>query len=123
VLLGSQRRLDPAASWYGEGHALLSPSHPFTQASQMPVVPGRTTRLDIALLANFTQIPAGDRLQIVLTSQPPANFHTTLAPTPQELANLAGGVYTVERAASFVNLPLTSPAAFTTSPTNWGPAS
>jgi hypothetical protein len=123
VLLGSQRRLDPAASWYGEGHVLLSPSHPFTQASQMPVVPGRTTRFDIALLANFTQIPAGDRLQLVLTSQPPADFHTTLAPTPQELANLSGGVYTIERAASFVNLPLTSPGAFTTSPTNWGPSS
>jgi hypothetical protein len=123
ALLGSQRRLDPATSWFGEGHTLLSPSHPFTQASQKSVVPGRTTRFDIALLANFTQIPAGDRLQVVLTSQQPANFHTTLAPTPQELANLAGGVYTIDRAPSFVNLPLTSPGAFTTSPTNWGPSS
>jgi uncharacterized protein len=123
VLLGSQRQLDPATSWFGEGHTLLSPSHPFTQTSQRSVVPGRTTRFDIALLANFTQIPAGDRLQIVLTSQPPANFHTTLAPTPQELANLAGGTYTIERGPSFVNLPLTSPDKFTTSPTNWGPSS
>ncbi len=123
VLLGSQRRLDPATSWFGQGHTLLTPSHPFTQASQMPVVPGRTTRFDIALLANFTQLPAGDRLQVVLTSQPPTNFHTTLAPTPQELANLAGGVYTIDPAASFVNLPLTSAGAFTTSPTNWGPSS
>jgi hypothetical protein len=122
ALLGSQRQLDPATSWFGDDHKLLTPSHPFTQASQTAVVPGRTTRFDIALLANFTQIPVGDRLQIVITSQSPAGFHTTLAPTPQELANLAGGSYTIERGSSFVNLPLTSPGRFTTSAVNWGPA-
>ena len=95
VLLGSQRELDPAQSWYASG-LLLQPAHPFTQASQRAVVPGATTRYDISLLANFTLIPAGDRIQVVLTSQPPANFHAPLAPTPQELANLAGGSYTVD---------------------------
>jgi hypothetical protein len=78
------------------------------------------------LLANFTQIPGGDRLQVIITSQPPRNFHATLASTPPELDNLAGGVYTIARspeAASFVNPPLTSPEEFTTSPTNWGPPS
>jgi predicted acyl esterase len=124
VLIGSQRQLDPIQSWYGAGLALLQPSHPFTQASQRPVTPGATTRYDIAVLANFTEIPAGGRLQLVLNSQPPANFHMTLAPTPQQLANLAGGTYKIERsriAASLINLPLTSPGRFTTSPTNWGP--
>jgi hypothetical protein len=49
-----------------------------------------------------------------------------LAPTPQQLAHLAGGRYTVERgtlAASRLDLPLAPPDTFTTSPTNWGPPS
>lgn len=124
VLLGSQRQIDPWKSLYGNGNTLLQPAHPFTRASQRPVTPGKTTRYDISVLANFTQIPAGDRLQLVLTSTPPAGFHSSLAPTPQELANLAGGVYTIEHslsAPSSLNLPLTSPTAFTTSPTDWGP--
>lgn len=126
VLLGSQRRLDPASSWYGQDGVLLSPGHPFTQDSQQPVVPGRTTRYDIALLPNFTLIPAGARIQLVLTSQTPASFHSPLAPTPQQLAHLAGGRYTVERgtlAASRLDLPLAPADTFTTSPTNWGPPS
>ncbi|MFC1439813.1 CocE/NonD family hydrolase [Streptacidiphilus sp. N1-10] len=126
VLLGSQRALSPLTSWYGQGGTLLKPSHPFTQASSQPVTPGRTTRYDISLLSNLTDIPAGDRIQLVLTSQTPSTFHFPVAPTPQELANLAGGVYTVGYggpAASVLNLPLTSPDRFTTSPTDWGPAS
>ena len=46
--------------------------------------------------------------------------------TPQELANLAGGVYAVQHnrtAASVLNLPLAAPNRFRTSPVNWGPAS
>jgi predicted acyl esterase len=126
VLLGSQRKLDPGRSWYGTRGILLQPSHPFTKAAQQPVVPDKTTRYDISLLANFTRIDPGQRIQLVLTSQPPANFHSQLAPTPQELANLAGGVYTLQHngiAASTLNLPLASPDAFRTSPTDWGPSS
>jgi len=126
ALLGSQRQLDPRQSWYAAGHALLQPSHPFTATSQRPVVPGKITRYDIAVLANFTEIPAGGRLQLVLNSQPAAGFHLTLLPTPQELAGLAGGRYAIERsgiAASFINLPLTSAGGFTTSDVDWGPSS
>jgi predicted acyl esterase len=126
VLLGSQRKLDPAQSWYGRNGILLQPSHAFTRGSQQAVVPGRITRYDISLLANFTLIPAGDHIQVVITSQPPANFHLPLAPTPQELANLAGGTYAIENGgltASVLNLPLASPGRFTASPTDWGPPS
>src|ERR1700733_11972734 len=126
VLLGSQRKLDQGQSWYGQGSTLLQPAHPFTAASQQPVVPGRTTRYDISLLANFTLIPAGDRVHVVLTTQPPANFHAPLTPTPQELSSLAGGTYTVHSgaaAASVLDLPLASPSQFTASPVNWGPSS
>jgi predicted acyl esterase len=126
VLLGSQRTLDRAHSWYGRNGILLQPAHPFTRRSQQAVVPGRITRYDISLLANFTLIPAGDRIQVVLTSQPPANFHLPLAPTPQELANLAGGTYTIQSGgvtASVLDLPLASPGQFTASSTDWGPPS
>ena len=126
VLLGSQRALDPVQSWYGLGGTLIQPAHPFTQQSRQPVVPGRSTRYDISLLANFTLIPAGDRIQVVLTSQPPANFHAPLVPTPQDQAALAGGTYSIDYGAftaSALNLPLASPTRFTASPTNWGPSS
>jgi uncharacterized protein len=125
VLLGSQRAVDPSQSWYGTDGTLLVPAHPFTQASAQPVSPGAVTRYDVSLLSNFTLIPAGDSIQVVLTSQTPANFHTVLTPTPQENANLANGVYTIDYGAntpSAINLPLTSPTQFTASPTNWGPS-
>ncbi|GAA2484109.1 CocE/NonD family hydrolase [Winogradskya humida] len=121
VLIGSQRKLDPRISWYGSSHALLQPSHPFTKASRQPVTPGVTTRYDIALLATFALLPAGTRLQLTLTSQAPATFHLTLAPTPQQLSNLAGGIYTIEQ--SILNVPLADPALFHTSTTDWGPSS
>jgi hypothetical protein len=126
ILLGSQRQLDYAHSRYGTGGTLIQPSHPFTQASQKAVPIGQVTRYDLALLANFTEIGAGERIQVVVTSQTPAGFHATVAPTPQELINLAGGVYSVQRnrmAASVLNLPLAAPNRFRTSPVNWGPAS
>jgi predicted acyl esterase len=126
VLIGSQRRLDPETSWYGAGHALLQPSHPFTEASRQPVTPGVTTRYDIALLANFAELPAGSRLQLQLNSQAPTTFHLPLAPTPQQQASLAGGLYTVELsrdAPSFINVPLAAPGMFRTSGTDWGPSS
>ncbi|MER7182090.1 CocE/NonD family hydrolase [Streptomyces hyaluromycini] len=126
VLLGSQRAVDTEQSWYGANGTLLKPVHPFTQASQRPVTPGRTTRHDISLLPSLTRIPAGYRIRISLTSGPPADFHYPVSPTPRQLADLAGGVYTVERsadAASFVNLPLTSPGTAHPSESSWGPAS
>ena len=126
ALIGSQRRLDPHTSWYGTGHALLQPSHPFTEASRQPVKPGVTTRYDIALLATFALLPAGTRLQLVLNSQAPDTFHLTLAPTPRQRADLAGGVYTIEMSAaapSHINVPLADPALFSTSATDWGPSS
>jgi hypothetical protein len=126
VLLGSQRALDPLQSWYGTSGTLIDPAHPFTQASQQSVIPGRTTRYDVSLLPNFTEIPAGYRIQVVLTSETPVNFHFPVAPTPQDLAHLADGVYTVGYGAytpSALNLPLASPAQFTASPTDWGPSS
>ena len=56
----------------------------------------------------------------------PLQPESVLTSTPQELTSLSGGVYSIERsplAASFGNVPLTSPNEFTTSPVNWGPSS
>lgn len=126
VLIGSQRQLDPATSWYGSNHTLLQPSHPFTEASWKPVTPGVTTRFDIALTANFALLAAGSRLQLLLNSQAPFTFHLPLVPTPQQQANLAGGIYTIELsrdASSLINVPLALPGIFRTSSTDWGPSS
>jgi len=125
TLIGSQRRLDPHTSWYGSDHKLLQPSHPFTEASRQPVTPGVTTRYDIALLANLAELPAGTRLQLVLNSQAPATFHLPLAPTPQQQADLTGGVYIVELspdAPSSITVPLSGPDLFRASDTDWGPS-
>jgi hypothetical protein len=49
-----------------------------------------------------------------------------LAPTPQQQANLAGGLYTVELSRdtpSFINLPLAAPRICRASSTDWGPSS
>jgi predicted acyl esterase len=121
ILLGSQRQLDTTQSWYAAGRTLIQPSHPFTQASQRAVPVGQATRYDLSLLANFTEITAGQRIQVVLTTQPPANFHLAMAPTPQQRAGLAGGVYTIQHAT--LNLPLAAPDRFRTSSADWGPIS
>jgi hypothetical protein len=50
----------------------------------------------------------------------------TLVPTPQQRADLAGGVYTgglSAGAASFINVPPADPGIFRTSDTDWGPSS
>jgi predicted acyl esterase len=125
-LLASMRALDTQQSWFGTGNTLIKPVHPFTQASQSLLKPNQTVKMDISVLPNFTLIPAGDRLQVVLSSQAPSNFHLPLTPTPQQTANLNFGQFTLSHAAqtaSSITLPLASPGAFTTSPVNWGPSS
>jgi len=126
VLLASMRQLDTGKSWYGTGNKLIKPSHPLTQASQQLLTPGQQVRMDISVLPNFREIPAGSKIQLVISSQPPGNFHTVMQRTPQQKANLGYGVYTLSRspaAPSSVTLPLTNPGAFTASPDNWGPSS
>ena len=125
ILLASLRALDSQQSWYGSGGGLIQPSHPFTQASQQFLSPNTTVKMDISVTPNFTLIPAGYRLQLVLASQP-SSYHVPLTLTAQQTANLNFGQYSVIRspqAASSVTLPLASPSMFSTSPVNWGPSS
>jgi hypothetical protein len=127
-LLGSQRAVTASKSWVGSNGSYLTAVHPFQESSQSVLAPGQTYEFDIALLSRFQLIPAGDSLQIVLTSQAPPTLLAgrAVVPTPEESAALAGGVYTIDRSsaeASFVNLPLAPVSTFTASPVSWGPAS
>ena len=113
ALLGSYRKLDPSKTWTDANGNLLLPVHPFTRASSEPVVPGQVTRFDIAVFPTFAEIPAGWRLRVTLTTGDSPH----LGPTAVQLPNLAGGVYQVQRnrtAASYIDVPLASPSAFTT---------
>jgi hypothetical protein len=97
----------------------------FTQASQQFLTPNSTVRMDISVNPNLTLIPAGYRVQLVLSTQP-SSYHVPLTPTAQQNANLNFGQYTVTRspqAASSMTLPLASPSLFTASPVVWGPSS
>jgi predicted acyl esterase len=134
VLLGSQRALDRAASWYAMDGQLIRPSHYFTKAMSSPVPVGETIKLDIELLPAMIQIPSGHRLRLQIISEPASNFlqysrdlllPNPLLPTPEELANLTGGIYTLMfecNAASTLQLSTANEADIVASPIDWGPA-
>jgi putative CocE/NonD family hydrolase len=110
-LLGSLRALDSGQTWLApDGHPLL-PYHPYTRASVRAVPSGEVTRFDIEVFPTFGKIAKGHSLRLTLTTSDTPH----LGFTPDQLQNLAGGVYQVQRnagAASFVELPLASPDAF-----------
>jgi uncharacterized protein len=89
----------------------MLPYHPYTRASVKAVPEGAVTRFDIEVFPTFGKIAAGHRLRLTLTTSDTPH----LGFTPDQLQNLAGGVYQVQRnagAASFVELPLAAPGAF-----------
>jgi putative CocE/NonD family hydrolase len=95
ALLGSLRAVDAARSWSAGGMTLL-PYHPYTQASQQPVVPGQVTKYEVEIFPTLATIAAGDRLRLTLSTTDAPH----LVPIPGELSKLAGGVYTVEHTAA-----------------------
>ena len=105
ALLGSLRALDPNRTWTTSDGSALMPVHPLTQASQQPIVPGQVTQEDIAVYPTTTQLPAGWRLRVTLTTSETPH----LVPSLAQLPHLVGGVYQVERnaaAASELTVPL-----------------
>jgi uncharacterized protein len=104
ALLGSARAVDPARSWQIAGKTVL-PYHPYTKASAVAVTPGKVTRYDIEVFPTYSTIAAGHRIRVTVNT---TDF-PHLMPTPQQLLNLLGGNYQVQRtstAASSVTLPL-----------------
>lgn len=118
ALLGSMRALDPGNSWAAADGALLDPFHPYTRASERPVVPGKVTEFDLEIFPTFALVPKGWALRVTLTTSDTPH----MLPTVVEGPGLIGGVYRVQRtpaAASFLNVPLVSPSSF---PTRCSPA-
>jgi putative CocE/NonD family hydrolase len=105
ALLGSFRALDPANTWSAPDGRPLLPYHPYTQVSSQAVVPGKLTRYDIEVFPTTAVLAPGHRLRLTLTTSDTPH----LLPSAAQNAQLAGGVYQVQRnagAASFVELPL-----------------
>lgn len=112
ALLGSFRELDHALTWYAPDGRPLSPYHPYTRASVTPVPTGEVTRFDIEVFPTLAELAAGHRLRLTLATGDSPH----LVPIPAQAANLAGGVYQVQRtagAASYLEVPTASPGAFT----------
>ncbi len=114
ALAGSQRALDPARTWTAPDGLPLLPVHPLTEASQQPVVLGQITRQDIAVYPTMTELPAGWRLRVTITTSDTPH----LFPSVAQLPHLVGGIYQVERnvwSASVLNVPIAPAPAFTDS--------
>jgi putative CocE/NonD family hydrolase len=99
ALLGSFRQVDKTNSWTAPGGSYLLPFHPYTQASSRPVVPGATTRYDIEIFPTFSTIAAGHSIRVTISTADTPH----LGATQPQLANLAGGVYTLDRTATYAS--------------------
>jgi len=113
ALAGSFRALDQDQSWFAADGTPMLPYHPYTKAS-LQAVPddmATVTRLDIEIYPTLAQIAQGHRLRLTLnTSDTPH-----LSPTGQQLPNLVGAIYQVQRnaaAASFLEVPTGKPSDF-----------
>jgi putative CocE/NonD family hydrolase len=113
-LLGSFRALDARQTWRARGGNPILPYHPYTRASATPVPADKVTRFDVEVFPTFARIAKGHSLRLTLTTSDTPH----LGFTPDQLQNLAGGVYQVQRntgSASFVEIPTAPAAAFSKS--------
>jgi uncharacterized protein len=95
ALLGSLRKVDPSRSWSSDGITIL-PYHPYTSASSQPVAPGALTEYQIQIFPTLVTIAAGDSIRLTLSTVDTPH----LTPLPEQLPELAGGVYTIDRSAT-----------------------
>jgi hypothetical protein len=111
ALLGSHRALDSGLSWFAPDGGPLLPYHPYTKAAVTPVPVGEVTRFDIEVFSTFAQLRKGHRLRFTLTTSDTPH----VLPSAADAANLAGGVYQVQRGsanASFLTLSTAPAEAF-----------
>jgi hypothetical protein len=105
ALLGSLRAVDRARSWTTHDGGYLIPYHPYTQESSRAVTPGQVTRYDVEIFPTFATIAAGHALRVTISTADSPH----LSPTAPAAANLAGGIYTLQRtpaAASYLEVNL-----------------
>src|SRR4051794_19319052 len=110
-LLGSFRALDPKQTWRARGGNPILPYHPYTRASATPVPTDKVTRFDVEVFPTFARIAKGHSLRLTLTTSDTPH----LGFTPDQLQNLAGGAYQVQRntsSGSFVEIPMAPATAF-----------
>jgi putative CocE/NonD family hydrolase len=111
-LLGSFRALDDKQTLRARGGNPILPYHPYTRASVTPVPAGEVTRFDVEIFPTFAKVAKGHSVRLTLTTSDTPH----LGFTPDQLQNLAGGAYQVQRnaaAASFVEIPTAPADAFT----------
>jgi len=95
ALLGSLRAVNANRNWTAGGMTIL-PYHPYTETSAKPVTPGTVTEYQIQIFPTLVTIPAGNSLRLTLSTTDTPH----LTPLPEQLPDLAGGVYTIARTAS-----------------------
>jgi uncharacterized protein len=96
ALLGSYRAVDPSKSWTAGGVTLL-PYHPYTEESVEPVAPGAVEKYQIQVFPTLDTLAAGDRLRVTISSVDTPH----LTAIPDQLAELAGGRYTIQRTHAY----------------------
>lgn len=95
ALLGSDRAINASKSWTVGGVTLL-PYHPYTEDSSEPVVPGAVEKYQIQVFPTLVTLAAGDSLRVTISTVDTPH----LTAIPDQLAQLAGGQYTIERTAA-----------------------
>jgi len=107
-LMASQRAIDPKLSTYAQtpkGKLMIRPWHPFTKASQQPVVPNQPTEYKIEIYPTSAIVKAGDRLRLTIGT---ANTFSSAPPLP-DLGNELGGTITLLHGGQYpsnVTLPI-----------------
>jgi len=92
----SHRAVDPSKELRRDGE-VLQPWHPFTQAAQLPVDPGKVYGVDVEVFPTGAVLAKGHRLRVSLQA-----FDTPhLTPTAPQLADSLGGVITVHHSPSY----------------------
>jgi putative CocE/NonD family hydrolase len=111
ALLGSFRKLNGDLTWRAPDGKPIVPYHPYARSSATPVQPGEVTRYEVEIFPTLAELAKGHRLRLTLTTSDTPH----LLPSPGQAANLAGGIYMVQRnarAASYVEVPLARANAF-----------
>jgi putative CocE/NonD family hydrolase len=88
-LLASQRAIDVRRSTKGRSGRILRPFHPFTKASQEPVVPNEAERYRIDIYPTSHVFQAGHRIRLTIAT---ANTPTTFTPVPAMTPQLGGEI-------------------------------